>query len=280
MSIFAPSPHQVESRPLKPASPAWLTRSRRFLRSPKGLLLLVFLPLLVVGGVAQGWSTLVPHIFTAVAGACMLDVVLCRATRGTWEWPSGALLSGLIVAMVLGSDQPHWVVLAVAALATASKYLLRIRRSHVFNPAALALLVSIPLFATTQSWWGAPADLPWPWLMLLLGGGALMVDRLNKFSLVLAFLATYFGLFTLVGLLGPNLVAEMFRPPFLHAALFLASFMLTDPPTSPIHERDQLWIGALDGLVCCGAQLLGAGQAYLLLGVLAGNAALVVSRRR
>ena len=65
----------------------------------------------------------------------------------------------------------------------------------------------------------------------------------------------------------------MFREPFLQAALFLAFFMLTDPPTSPNRYGDQVWFGVLAALSAGAAQLLGAGQVFLLIGVL------VVERR-
>jgi Na+-translocating ferredoxin:NAD+ oxidoreductase RnfD subunit len=96
--------------------------------------------------------------------------------------------------------------------------------------------------------------------------------------LVLAFAATYFGLFTVVAPLNPAAVAEMFRTPFIQAALFFACFMLTDPPTSPGRYLEQAWIGVLVAVVSCLAQLAGLGQAYLLLGILAGNAALAARR--
>ena len=81
-------------------------------------------------------------------------------------------------------------------------------------------------------------------------------------------------LFTLTALINPAAAAEMFRTPFVQSALFLALFMLTDPPTSPSRYPDQLWCGALVAITSGVAQLVGAGQAYLLIGVLAGNVAL------
>ncbi len=253
-------------------------RVRQWVRTPKGLLGAVFLPLLVLAGTAAGWGAALPHVAVALAGACLVELLVTWAGQGTWRWPSSALLSGLIVAFVLEPQTPWAVTFAVAGLATASKYLLATRRGHVFNPAALALLVSIPLFGTGQSWWGALPDLPWPFLLLLLVGGAVVVDRINKFPLVLSFLGTYFGLFTLLALVQPAAVAAMFRAPFVHAALFLALFMLTDPPTSPGRDLEQVWVGGLVAVVACVAQVLGAGQAYLLIGLLAGNAALAVRR--
>ena len=106
----------------------------------------------------------------------------------------------------------------------------------------------------------------------------LLTDRLNKFPLVLTFLATYFGFFTLASVANPHGVAEMFREPFLQAALFLAFFMLTDPPTSPNRYGDQVWYGLLAALAAGAAQLLGAGQVFLLLGVLASNGVLAIVR--
>jgi Na+-translocating ferredoxin:NAD+ oxidoreductase RnfD subunit len=105
-----------------------------------------------------------------------------------------------------------------------------------------------------------------------------MVDRLNKFPLVLTFLAVYFGFFSVAATVNPHVVAEMFRDPFLQAALFLAFFMLTDPPTSPNRYLDQVWFGVLAALTAGAAQLLGAGQVYLLIAVLVPNAVLALVR--
>jgi enediyne biosynthesis protein E5 len=252
-----------------------LRSAGRFARTPKGLLTGVFLVLLLVAGYFTGWPQVGPHVAAAILGAVAAELALSRRQI---SWPSSASLSGLIVAFVLGPETAWSVTFSVAALASASKHLLRTRRGHIFNPAALALLVSVPVFATGQSWWGAGGDLAWPFTVLVLASGAIVVDRINKFPLVLTFLGTYFGLFTLAAIGAPVRVAEMFRPPFVEAATFLAVFMLTDPPTSPARYRDQVWVGVLAASTATTAQLLGFGQAYLLMGVLVANAALAVHR--
>lgn len=255
-------------------------RVRRFLRTPKGTLACVFFVLLALGGTAAGWSSVLPQILVAVASASMVDLLIARLDQRRLGWPSSAILSGMIIAFVLGPETPLLVTGCLGIVAVLSKHLFATSRWHVFNPAALALLVSIPLFATGQSWWGALPDLGWPFLLVLLVGGALVVGRIDKFPLVLAFAGTYFGLFTLVALIQPTAVAEMFRSPFIQSALFLAFFMLTDPPTSPSRRHEQVWVGALAGATCCVAHLLGVGQAYLLIGVLTGNVALAIRRWR
>jgi Na+-transporting NADH:ubiquinone oxidoreductase subunit NqrB len=253
-------------------------RLRRWWRTPKGGLTVLFGVLLLVAGSATGWSVALPHVLAAVITACGVEVLASAILDRKLSWPGSALLSGSIVAFILAPETPPIVTAWVAGLATVSKYFLRTSRGHVFNPAALALLVSIPVFATAQSWWGAGGDLGWPFVLLVLAGGALIVDRINKFPLVLTFAAVYFALFTVVGFAAPAAVAEMFRAPFVQASLFLGLFMLTDPPTSPARYTEQVWIGALVALTACVAQVVGAGQAYLLVGVLVGNGALAVSR--
>lgn len=250
----------------------------RFVRSPKGVLLLVFLPLILLGAVAVGPAAALPHLAVAVAGAYLGDLLPGWAARRPFRGSTSPLLSGLIVGFVLGVETPSVVTLAVATVASASKYVLRTGRGHVFNPAALALALAVPVWGAGESWWGALPDLPWPFAVVLIALGAVVVDRVAKWPMALAFLGVYFGVFTAVGLGEPARVAEMFREPFVQAALFLAFFMLTDPPTSPGRGRDQLWMGALAAVVACAAQLAGVGQTYLLLGALAVNVALAAQR--
>jgi Na+-translocating ferredoxin:NAD+ oxidoreductase RnfD subunit len=219
-----------------------------------------------------------PHVLTAVLAASLTELGVARFSGRRLAWPSSAVLSGMIVAFVLDPFTALPLTAAVSILATLSKSILATTRWHVFNPAALALLLSVPLFGIGQSWWGALPDLSWPFVLVLLAGGAFIVDRINKAPLVLAFLATSFGLFTALAVFEPAAVAELFRAPFLQATLFLALFMLTDPPTSPSRYTDQLAVGVVVGAVSCAAQLLGAGQSYLLVGLLVGNVALACRR--
>jgi Na+-translocating ferredoxin:NAD+ oxidoreductase RnfD subunit len=177
------------------------------------------------------------------------------------------------------STSESWLVVAwTSSFAILGKRILRADREHFFNPAALALLWAPIAFGSGESWWGGMGDMPWVWIAVLVATGGFLTDRLNKFPLVLTFLAAYFGLFTLVAFSNPSAVAEMFREPFLQAALFLAFFMLTDPPTSPNRYPDQVWFGLVAAIGAVAAQVLGAGQVFLLVGVLAANAVLAVVR--
>ena len=245
----------------------------RFFRTPKGLLLLLLGAVAAVGVPVEGAALAGPALGAAVGAAALIDLPILRVRDGEWSFPSGAMLTGLIVAMVLSSHEPLRIVAAASAIAVASKYVFRTRLANIFNPAAFALVVTFYLFDTAQSWWGALPDAPLAISVpVLVATGGFITDRVNKVPLVLAFLFAYYALFTATAFAGQSRqVAEIFRAPDLHAVLFFAFFMLTDPPTSPTRYPDQVVCGVL---VAASSYLVFEGLGavhYLLSGVLVGN---------
>jgi Na+-translocating ferredoxin:NAD+ oxidoreductase RnfD subunit len=250
----------------------------RTLRTPKTQLLVIFAALLAIAAPTEGGLGLLPNLLAAVLPGVVIDGLWMGIESQRLRIPTSALLSGLIIFFILSTNESWLVVAWTSCFAILGKRIVRSPREHIFNPAALALVWAPIAFGSGESWWGGLADLSWAWIAVLLAVGAFTVDRLNKFPLVLTFLATYFGFFTLASLVNPQAVAEMFRAPFLQAALFLAFFMLTDPPTSPNRYGDQVWFGVLAALGAGAAQLLGAGQVFLLVGLLCANAVLAMVR--
>jgi Na+-translocating ferredoxin:NAD+ oxidoreductase RnfD subunit len=255
-------------RPLAPA----LRRLRRFLRSPKGFLLVALLALSVVAAPRAGITDAAQILVAATLGATAMELICVRLESGAWRFPSSALLSGLIVGLVLSAQEPWYVAAAAGILATDAKHLLRLGRSHLFNPAAVGLLAVFFLFHSGQSWWGALADLPAPAIALLLVAGVLVAQRANKLPAALAFLVVYAGLGTLAAFTGdPVKVADLYRPPFVNMALFFALFMVTDPPTSPVAFPGQMLFGVVVGAASALTYLATHGLYYLLVAVLLAN---------
>ena len=246
---------------------------KRFVRSPKGYLLIVLGVLTAVASLGEGVARVEPNLVGAVLAAAAADLVVGRKLRGVWTFPSGAILTGLIVALVLSPEEPLHAAVGTAVLAIASKYLFRTRWSNIFNPAAFGLVLAVFLFGSGESWWGSLADRPAIFVVVLLGAGLLVARHVNKLPLALAFLASYFALFTASAFLGdPSRVAEIFRSPDANAALFFAFFMLDDPPTCPVQYVDQAMYGIIVAVVSYAAYLTIGGEYFLLAGVLAGNA--------
>ncbi|MBP6715700.1 MAG: RnfABCDGE type electron transport complex subunit D, partial [Acidobacteria bacterium] len=245
---------------------------RKFFKTPKGLLTIVLVALAAMAAPREGFDHVLPELLAAVVVAAVMDVVILRLRHPRWEFPSGAILTGLIIAMVLSPFEPWWVSAATSAIAIASKYVLRTKSANIFNPAALALVISYYAFNTGQSWWGALPELMPAAVAALFISGIFITDRVNKMPLVLAFLGVYYALFTATAYFGDAAkVAEIFRAPDLHAVLYFAFFMLTDPPTAPIKYQDQIFCGALVAVVSYALFETVGVVYYLLAGLMVGN---------
>ncbi len=145
-------------------------RAKNFFKTPKGLLTIFLVLLTALAAPGQGIRTVLPGMLSAMLGAGVVDMFILRARKGVLEFPSGAVLTAMITAMVLRAQEPWWVVTITSVVAVLSKYLLRSRTANVFNPAALVIVLSYFVFHTGQSWWGALTEVPlWEQLALLAG---------------------------------------------------------------------------------------------------------------
>src|SRR5690606_12565385 len=106
----------------------------------------------VLGQVALDFRVSIPQILAAILACAAFEVVAVFATRRVIAWPASAMLTGSGVALILRdtgmeAGQPwsfqHWwwfSLIATGSLAT--KYLIRWRGSHVFNPSNVGLVVA------------------------------------------------------------------------------------------------------------------------------------------
>lgn len=251
-----------------------MVETRRWLRSPKGNLTVLLCLLLALAAPVEGTGRIAGQLVAAVALSIGIDLAVSLVRRGTLSIPDGALITGLMVGMILVPAAPLPAVLSATALAAASRHALRTSQSNLFNPAAFGLLASLLLVPAGQSWWGALADLPAPFVLVLLTGGGVIAWRVHKLPMVLAFFGAYFAAFTLAALVvsGPSAsLAAVFRPPFLNAGLFFGFLMLTDPATSPVRVEEQLVFAAGTAIVSAAAFVTIHGLHYLFIGLLVAN---------
>lgn len=242
------------------------------MNSPKGTLLVLFAGITTIAVLTQGVSQALPGVLIATATAALLDVTIVAFRKDKLEFPDGAILTGLIIALVLRPQEPWSVEVTASALAIAAKHVLRTRWSNVLNPSAIGLVGVGLLFGSAQSWWGALPDIGIVGVALISAAGLFMVDRINKLPLVLTFFGTYFALFTGASFLGsPVDVAEIFRTPDLQAALFFGFFMLDDPPTCPIRYEDQIPFAVIVAITCFLVFTEWGVVYFLPAGLLAGN---------
>jgi len=170
--------------------------------------------------------------------------LLCARARGLERigLPS-ALITCLSLSILLRADN-LWAHPLAAAAAIGSKFLIRVRGKHLFNPGNLGVILGLLLVRgtwTSPGQWGQ--DLAWAgWLVCL---GTIVTRRARRSDISWAFLAFYLGaLVTRVVWLGQSPAV------FLHqvgngSLLLFAFFMISDPMTIPNHERGRMVHAAL-----------------------------------
>ncbi|RDI45495.1 RnfABCDGE type electron transport complex subunit D [Falsibacillus pallidus] len=244
---------------------------KKWVKTPKGYVAAAMACYLILASIGYKDMAGFKNAIIAIIAGVVVDTAINIIKGRKWTVPDGAVITGLIIALVSSTAASMWVVTSTAVLAILSKHFIVYKNKPIFNPAALGLLLSYLLFRTGQSWWGAFGDLT-PWAIpLLLIGGYVVVNRVHKFPQVFAFSGTSFLILAIMGFFHSTLAADAFRPPFINATLFFAFFMLTDLPTSPAKDKDQVVYGFLTGASGSLIYALSGGLLYLFIGLCLGN---------
>lgn len=177
-----------------------------------------------------------------------------------------ALILALIMPPVAFTDVVGSVTLTVvASLAVASKYILAIGKKHLFNPAALAVVLSAFLLGTPATWWVAGNTTLLPFVVI---GGLIVVYKLRKFDLILAF---GISAIVVVALISSNPIAGI-EATLLYSVLFFFAFaMLTEPQTMPNTRILRIVYGTLVGILFIWAPSVGSFYFSPELSLVAGN---------
>ncbi|MDI9258992.1 RnfABCDGE type electron transport complex subunit D [Alicyclobacillus sendaiensis] len=268
---------------LRDAANAEMKRSWRrmsaLLRRPKSVCAgaLFALAVLAVAGGQPPRGLL--QVAMAVAAAALVDLALRRLRGLRLGLPDGALVTGAIVGLILSADSPLWLAPAVAAISIASKHGIRVRHRHIFNPAAVGLLLAAASGAS-ESWWGDLAGLSLAYVAVLVAFMYAVLWRARKFATFFAYVASFLAVCFAAGAMHSALGADAFRNPILNATLFAAGFMASDPPTSPSRLPMQVAYGAGAGGLAAALYLWLSGLAYPFVALLAANATYAAVRLR
>ena len=134
----------------------------------------------------------------------------------------------------------------VSVLSISSKFIFAIRSKHIFNPAAIGVLVTGLGITGSASWWIGTT-----WMTpLVLIGGLLIVKKIDRWDLVLSFFAVSLPIIFMSTIIGGGDITQLVRQVFLDSPiLFFAFVMLTEPLTSPSRKIFKISYGALVGLL-------------------------------
>lgn len=156
-----------------------------------------------------------------------------------------ALISSFGLSLLLKTNLLYVAVLA-AFVSILSKYIIRIKSKHIFNPSALGIVTAI--YFTNQAWispgqWGSN-------IVILFGVfclGFIVTTRVQKLDVSLAFLGTFAALLFARQIIYQGWPLDFFVQSISTGSLLLFSFfMITDPKTTPNHTVARIiWSAAI-----------------------------------
>jgi hypothetical protein len=231
------------------------------IRDPRLHVAAVLVTLQVLGQTVLGFRLSVAQILICLATGALIEFVVAFFKDSAIMWPASGLLTGNSAAFILRTPgtlhgqwwslHGIWIFVGVVAISMASKYLIRWRGRHIFNPSNLGLVLAFtilgPKLTEPQDLWWIP---PGPWLIVtyavLIVGGLLIAWELRLLGLELAFMAGFAAFTALALALVPDhcMVASWHVAPMCGRELWqilvtspellvFGLFMIPDPRTVP-----------------------------------------------
>jgi ferredoxin-NADP reductase/Na+-translocating ferredoxin:NAD+ oxidoreductase RnfD subunit len=206
-----------------------------------------------LGLMMSGYLSYSPISFVA---SIVFAVALSYGSNRLFGWLFGvrphaesAIITALI--LVLLFSPPATLLGAIklgliVVIANASKYLLVIRGRHIFNPAAVAIVVGSISGLAYATWWIATPGL----LAVTIVVVGLILYKNHKFQIALTFVAAAFFIIVVQSILRGNVSLQVITAALTSWPLiFIAGIMLTEPLTMAPRKKQQLIIAGGTGVL-------------------------------
>ena len=230
------------------------------LRDPRLHLAGVIVSLQVLGQVAFDFQLSIAQILVSLAVAGILEVAIAFRSQRVLMWPASALLTGNGVAFVLrvpGTEHGDWwsmngwwIFAGTSAIALLSKYLIKVRGRHIFNPSNFGLVLCFLLLGAERAdplalWWGPLSPALVFAIGLIVAGGFLILRRLHLVGIAVGFWLAFAAGIGVLAASGHTMTAAWHVGPIEGAEfwwllvsspeiLVFLFFMITDPKTTPV----------------------------------------------
>ncbi len=220
----------------------WLFKSNKgfFTYVPPAFITLI----LLVGQFTFNFLDSYINLFAAIGAAVVTEIILARLLLGTWRNLASAYITGISVGILIRSTMV-WPYVITAVLSIMSKYVLRYKGRHLWNPSNFGvswMLFMAPLdVAGLSIQWGSNfLAMAVIWVL-----GLVIVYRAKRFHVTLTYVISFVVLAYLRSLIvGDVFLAELapLTGPMYQLFIF---FMMTDPPTSVSTKKGRILVAVL-----------------------------------
>jgi enediyne biosynthesis protein E5 len=203
--------------------------------------------ILLVGQLSYGVLESFSRTLLAIGTAIAFELVLTRLMYRKWPVLASAYITGISVGILIRSPE-FWPYALTSAIAITSKFVIRWRGRHLWNPSNFAiaamLLLAPEYIATLSIQWG---NTIWPMLVVWVLG-AFITWRVKRFHITATYVVSFVilaGVRTLIT--GHPFLAEVapITGPMYQLFIF---FMITDPKTTVKSKRGQVAVAFLVAL--------------------------------
>jgi Na+-transporting NADH:ubiquinone oxidoreductase subunit NqrB len=178
-------------------------------------------------GILESYQKTLLAIGTGIAGEMILGRIFLRK----WPHPASAYITGISVGILLRSPA-YWTYALCAALSITSKYALRFRGRHIWNPSnfgicAMLFLASDAVAGLSIQWGNNFVSLIVIWVL-----GSLILWRARRFHITVVYVLSFIALSVLrAHITGDPWQSEVspITGPMYQLFIF---FMITDPKTT------------------------------------------------
>jgi enediyne biosynthesis protein E5 len=191
-----------------------------------------------------GWVLEYSPTFVTMAVTLFTEVLVGRFIWGKWPHLASAYISGISVGILMKSSA-LWPFLMCGVISILSKYVLRIGNRHLFNPTNFGMTVMLVLaYHHAASFSVQAGNDGWAVAVIWILGGLIM-HKLGRFHIPLAFIAAFIPLaFLRSAVTGDPWQTELapITSPMFQLYIF---FMITDPKTTVRGRRNQMIVAVL-----------------------------------
>ncbi len=273
-------------------------------RDPRLHLAAVIISLQVLGQVAFDFRLSIAQILISVVTCAVLEVAIVLRRQRALVWPASALLTGNGVAFILRvpgtehgdwwSTNGWWIFAGTAAISLLSKYLIRFRGTHVFNPSNFGLVLCFLALGPEHAdpldlWWGPMSPALALALAIIVVGGFVILSRLRLLAMALSFWLVFVTAVAVIAGTGHAMTARWHLGPveglhfwsilaFSPEILVFLFFMLTDPKTVPAGKRRRVAFGSSVALLAAFLVALSPTEFWAKVAVLAALAVVCAAR--
>ncbi len=247
------------------------------LRDPRLHVAAVLLTLQALGQTVLDFRLSIAQILVCLAVGALIEFGVAFFKDKVILWPASGLLTGNSTAFILRvpgtlhgqwwSTHGIWIFVGVVAISMASKYLIRWKGRHIFNPSNLGLVLAFvalgPQYTEPQDLWWIPLG---PWMIvtyaILIGGGLFIAWELKLLGLELGYMAAFavFVALALAPVPDHCMIASWHATPICGSELWtilvtspevliFAFFMIPDPRTVPDGQASRFVFGVIVALL-------------------------------